>query len=200
MQNEVARKLFNRARTAGVPVEPVIAYGSYGAFAEDQGVQVAAESTAAAPSSTPYAMFGWDFFVPEDSDKSDTELLRDAAKLASRSDFCETRQYFHGWLKQMYDSEVDREDARVQMLKMLAEYTGIMSKSGLAKAARYVAKAATVFAPLAGLAGHNIGMEASVAVSGTALAVEWLLPKPQIPDRLRPAAVLYDARRFFRKR
>jgi hypothetical protein len=39
----------------------------------------------------PYALFGWTFFVPEDTDKTDAELLREAAKLASRADLRETR-------------------------------------------------------------------------------------------------------------
>src|SRR5262249_44175033 len=151
-------KLFNSAKTPGVPVEPVIAYGSYAEFTGDQGVQKS-EDQGAIATATPYAMFGWEFFVPEDLNKSDAQLLREAAKLASRPDFCETRQYFHGWLKQMYEGGIDRQDAYEQMLKMLSEYTKIMKKAGFANAVRYAAKAATVLAPLAGFAGHNVGVE-----------------------------------------
>lgn len=198
VSNDVAQKLFHSAKTPGVPVEPVIAYGSYAEFTGDQGVQRAEDQTEIA-TATPYAMFGWEFFVPEGLDKSDSQLLRQAAKLASQPDFCETRQYFHGWLKQMYEGGIDRHDAYEQMLKMLSEYTKIMKKAGFATAVRYAAKAAPVLAPLAGFAGHNVGMEAGVIVSAVALAIDKLVPMPQVPDRLRSAAVLYDARKFFGK-
>ncbi len=171
MSNDVARKLFNRAKTPGVPVETVIAYGSYAEFQSDHSV----------------------------GDKSDAELLRQAAQLASRPDFCETRQYFHGWLKQMYEGGVDRQDAYEDMLKMLSEYKNIVKKSGLATSARYAAKVAQILAPIAGLAGHGLGVGVGVAVSGAAMAVERLIPMPQVPERLRSAAVLHDARKFFGK-
>lgn len=198
MSNDVARKLFNRAKTPGVPVEAVIAYGSYAEFTSDQGVQKA-DDQAPIPAAAPYAMFGWEFFVPEDVDKSDAQLLREAARLASRPDFCEMRQYFHGWLKQMYEGGIDRQDAYEQMQKMLLEYKKIMQKSGLVTVVRYAAKAAQVLAPLAGLAGHNLGVGVGVIASGASLAMDRLIPMPQIPDRLRSAAMLYDARKFFGK-
>lgn len=147
----------------------------------------------------PYALFGWQSFVPEDSEKSDAQLLREAAKLASRADLRESRQYFHGWLKQMYAGEVDKQDAKAEMLTMLSEYMKIMRGSGLATAARYAANVAQIDAALAGLAGHSLGVEVGVAVSGVSLAIEKLIPVPQIPDRLRPAALLYDARKFLDK-
>ncbi len=197
MGNDVARKLVNRARIPGVPVEAVIAYGSYADFQTDQSFP---QSESMPPVvASPCAMFGWEFFVPEDSDKSDIQLLREAAKFASLPDFCETRQYFHGWLKQMYEGEVDRQDAYAQMMNMLSDYKKMMHKSGLATAARYAAKVAQVAAPLAGLAGHTLGVAAGVAASGAALMIERLIPIPQMPDRLRSAAVLYDARKFFGK-
>src|SRR5579871_326061 len=153
LNNEVVRKLVNRVRTPGVDVEPVIAYGSYGELKADLGVREDKDGTGMAGPS-PYALFGWDFFVP-DSEKSDAELLRDAARLASRQDLCETRQYFHGWLKQMYSGGMDPHDAREKMLKMLGEYTAIVRGSGLANAARYAAKVVQIAAPLAGLVGRT---------------------------------------------
>ncbi|MGA3049043.1 MAG: hypothetical protein ABSD67_20580 [Terracidiphilus sp.] len=200
LTNEVARKLLTLAKTPGVPVEPVIAYGSYAEFSTDQGVRLA-DGESRDPAAAPYAMFGWDFFVPEDNHSSDAKLLRKAAKLASRPDLCETRQYFQGWLKLMYEGNVDRQDAYDQMMKMLDEYRKIVRESGLATVARYAAKAAQVLAPLAVLGLHSAGevVGVGVAASGASLCLEWLLPKPQTPDRLRSAALLYDARRFFHK-
>ena len=199
IQHKLASKLISLARTPGVPVEPVIAYGSYHDFTDEQGVEVVARDSSAQRQFTPYALFGWEFFVPEDSEKTDVQLLRDAVKLASRSDFREHREDFNGWLKQMYEGQVDQHDAQENALKALEEYTKIARGSGIRTAVRYAAKAATVLAPLAGLAGHGIGVGVGVLASGAALSVEWLLPKPETPDRVRQAAVLYDARRFFRK-
>jgi hypothetical protein len=102
------------------------------------------------PATTGYAMFGWEFFVPEDSEETDIKLLRKAAKLASRPDLRETRQSFQGWMKQMFDGDVDRQDAYEQILKMLAEYQKIVRGVGLHKSACYAAKGASVLAPLAG--------------------------------------------------
>jgi hypothetical protein len=195
--NKVARKLLALARTPGIPVEPVIAYGSFADFSTDQGI-VNVKGATPPPATAGYAMFGWEFFVPADSEESDIKLLRKAAKFASRPDLRETRQSFQGWMKQMFDGDVDRQDAYKQMLKMLAEYKKIMRGAGLHKGARYAAKAASVLAPLAGLAGHGWGVGVGVAVSGVSQSLEWLLPVPQIPERVRPAAVLYDAKRFFR--
>jgi hypothetical protein len=196
MQNDVARKLFNRSRTADVPVESVIAYGSYSDFERDQD----AGDGSPVPASESYGMFGWEFFVPEDSDKTDTELLRLAAKLASSSDFCETRQEFQGWLRQMYGGEVDRHDAYEKMMTKYAEYKKIMTRSGFTTAARYAAKVAQVLAPLAGLGGHALGLGVGVAAAGAAWGVEQWVPLPTVPKHLRSAAMLYDARKFFGKR
>jgi hypothetical protein len=200
MHNDLARKFLNRVKTPETEVEPVIAYGSYGEFADDQGVSIAHQSSLATQLAKPYALFGWEFFVPEDSEKSDTRLLQEAAKLASKTEFREARQDFHGWLKQMYAGEVDSQEAREKMSKKLDEYTSMMAHSGLKTVSKYAAKAATVLAPLVGLAHHNAGIEAGVVVGGMALAMEWLLPKTEAPAHLRPAAVLYDAKRHFGRR
>jgi hypothetical protein len=199
MQNDVARRLLALAKTPGVPIEPVIAYGAYQEFQNEQLLQPA-DSATPPEGLTPYAMFGWEFFVPEDSGKSDHELLRESVRLASRPDFRETRQSFHGWLKQMHDGGVDPETARAEMLKMLEEYRAIVRGSGLNTALRYAAKAAPVLAPLAGLVSPDVGVGMGVAAGGAALIVEWLAPKRKPDERIRPAALVYDARCFFGKK
>ena len=123
-------------------------------------------------------MFGWEFFVPEDSDKTDWQLLREACQLASRDDFRETRQSFHYWLKHMHEGNVDPETARDDMLKRLREYRAIIRGSRMKTVPRYVAKVAPVLAPLAHLVlpeTYAIGGDA--AAGGASLIVEWLLPE-----------------------
>src|SRR5260370_16170385 len=111
LANALARKSGERGRISDAEVEPVIAYGSYGEFDHDQDVSIAGQPPPASRGTAPRALFEWEFFVPEDSGESDAELLREAAKLARKPDFCEARQYFHGWLKQMYSGDVDSHDA-----------------------------------------------------------------------------------------
>jgi hypothetical protein len=195
-QNDVARKLAASVRTPDAPVEAVMAYGAYVDFQVDQKT---IESPAAGVSSQSYAMFGWEFFVPEGTGETDHELLRKATKLAARSDFRETRQYFHGWLKQMYEGDVGRDEACDKMLKMLGEYTAIARGSGLKMAIRYIAKVAAVAAPAAALISPLVGVIGGVGANAANLIVgDVLAPKP-IPHRLRPAALVHDAYRFFGK-
>ena len=196
MQNSVARKLINLAKTPGVPVEPVIAYGAYSDFQSDNAVS---KENAEPQQAQSYGIFGWEYFVPEDSDDSDEKLLRKAAKLASRADFREIRQYFQGWLKQIYDDQIDREDAYGQMKILLTEYNAILRKSWLTRSVRYAAKVAPVFAPIAGMAGHEAEIGAGVFANAAAAVIDKLIPMPAIPERLKSAAVVCDARKFFGK-
>src|SRR5262249_16353374 len=88
VQNETAQRLAALAKTPGVPIEPVIAYRSYKKFRNEQSVRPADPNDAPEPLSA-YAIFGWEFFVPEDIDKNDRELLHMACELASRKDLRE---------------------------------------------------------------------------------------------------------------
>lgn len=199
VHNDVARRLVTLTRKPGVEIEPVIAYGSYENFRQEQRLRPA-DTKPPADSLCPYALFGWEFFVPDDTDKSDHDLLRAAVKLASRTEFRETRQSFHGWLKKMHDGSHDPEAARTEMLKMLKDYRDFVSGSGIKTTVRYVAKVAPVLAPLAALLGDVTGIGVGMAVGGASLLVERLLPEKAPDDRVRPAALVYDARRFFGKK
>jgi hypothetical protein len=199
VQNKVAQRLVGLIRKPGAEIEPVIAYGRYQDFQQEQHLRPA-DPKPPPDKFCPYALFGWEFFVPEDTDKSEDDLLRAAVQLASRSEFQETRQSFHGWLKKMHDGSQDPQDARVEMLKMLKEYRDQVRGSGIKTAVRYVAKVVPVLAPLAGLIGDVTGIAVGVAVGGASLLVEWLLPEKAPDERLRPAALVHDARRFFGKK
>lgn len=198
-KHDVARRFVALTKAPEVPIEPVVAYGSYWKFQKEQSLQ---PSDLYTPTERlcPYAMFGWEFFVPEDTDKSDHELLRKAVKLASRPDLRETRQYFHGWLKQMHDGDVDPETARAQMLKMLQEYRSIVRGSRLKTVVRYAAKVAPAVASLAGFRSKEMGILATSAANVLGVMVERWLPKKEPDERIRPAAFVHDARRFFGKK
>lgn len=189
VQFDVARKLVALGRPADAEVEPVISYRSRETLQRQQQVQGDEES-----SSLSYAMFGWDFFVPEDSEKTDYELLREAMKLARRSDFREVRQTFQGWLKQMYQGGVDPHDARAEMLRLLEEYRKFMRGSGVNTALQYAAKFVQIAAPLA---GKEIGVVTGVAMTGATIAMDRLWAKRGTETRSLPAALVYESRRFF---
>ncbi len=55
-------------------------------------------------------------------------------------------------------------------------------------------------APLAGFFDRQTATPISVAAGGLGLMVEWLVPKKEADERIRPAALVYDARRFFGKK
>ena len=153
LQNQVASKLAAKAREPGVPVEAVIAYDSYSEFEREQIVHPGREGSQAQ-----YALFTWEFFVPNDSEKRDEDLLRIAAKFGSQPEVREARQEYHGWLKQIYAQNVDPNDAVPQMLKMLDKYKQMMRGSGFRTAALRVSKAVSLLTPVLMTAAPALGL------------------------------------------
>ena len=107
-----------------------------------------ADRSLAPDTANAYALLGWEFFIPEDTDKSDVELLRMACKLAVRKDLREHRQSFHYWLKLMHEGGIDPKAASADMLNRLQEYRAIIAGSEVKTVARYVAKFAPIYGPL----------------------------------------------------
>ncbi len=206
LQHPTAKRFVALAKTPGVPIEPVIAYASYSEFERQQQVRKTDQVVAPDPARS-YAFFGWEFFVPEDTDKSDFDLLQGACTLAARKDLREHRQSFHYWLKQMHEGSVDPEAARADMLKRLCEYRKIVGGSGWKIVTRYAAKAAPVAGPLLHLLGffapgvpEILSLGGDVAGAGAPLIVERLLPVSKPDERVRPAALVHDIMRFFGKK
>jgi len=199
MHNKVAKQLIALTKTPNTEIEPVIAYRSYQKFRKEQSLysinQKITEKTI-----NPYALFGWEFFVPEDSDKSDEQLLRLALKLARNNELQESRQLFHSWLKQMYEGNVDPEKAKEKMLSMLNQYQSIVRDSRIKTIVRYAAKIAPVLTPLTCFINPYIGVGLSVSAGFSPLFVEWMLPKKEPNLSYQPASLVYDARRFFGKK
>ncbi len=204
VKNASVRRLIALSKAPRVNIEPVVAYSNYRRFRGEQcmdRVTQPLQTPTDFEGLDPYVMLGWEFFIPEDDEKNDYDLLEQAAKLASKSEFRETRQSFHDWLRMMHEGNVDPTDARQNMLKMLNKYQAIMRGSIRNKRLRYAAKITKVVAPLASISwGPPIGALASAGGNAVDLAVEWILPNKEIDDRLRPAALVYQARRFFRKK
>lgn len=201
VHNDVARKLIALAKPVGAKIEPVIAYRSFNSYKNEQGLHpVSKKIDYENPTKNYNVMFGWEFFVPEESNKTDYKLLKKTVKFAARKDLRESRQLFYGWLKQMQEGGVDPNDAKEKMLKMLDEYRKIIRGSGIKTVVRYAAKIAPIVAPLAGLYSSEAGIGAGVTAGASPLIVDYLMPKKEIDDKLRPAALVYEARKFFRKK
>jgi hypothetical protein len=207
LQHQVAQRLTALAKTPGVPVEPVIAYASYGAFQHEQSVK---DRDLAPDTANAYALLGWDFFIPEDTDKSDIEMLRITCKLAARKDLREHRQSFHDWLRQMHEGRIDPETAAKDMKERLDAYRKIASGSGLGNSikpvARFVAKTAPVSGPILAVLGHYFGIPdvanlwAGLAGAGVPLILQPLSRESRPDERVRPAALVHDIRQAFGKK
>jgi hypothetical protein len=169
-------------------VETVVAYGSYSDFAMERG-HLDDRSVAGAQ---PVYKFEWSFFVPEDSDLSDKELLRRAVELAHTDAVPSWRAALQRWRnKSMLSGQTDA-DALAEMEAMIGEYREAARKlkmktvvrTGVAVVAVAVGGAAAVAFPPAGL----------TALFGLASLKS---PEP-IPRQLEAAAVFHEARHRFR--
>jgi hypothetical protein len=224
LRNTTMTKMAARVRATNTRIEPVIAYGSYEQLRSEQA-SLEAQNWDLSPY---YAVFGWEFLVPEDPDLTDYELLDEAARLAATPALREKRQAFHGWLAAMQLGGISPEETRDEMLTLLAEYRDILRGSRLTTAARHAAKIFKVAAPsLAGAAagaaidastGAMLGAAAGAAIgpvlSGPVEKVVEaltetvadaplfgrLLPPAEIRPTHQAAMMMHDARKHFRGR
>lgn len=201
LQNDLVHGFVTKVHASGGEIEPVIAYASYRQFQDEQNVRAVGRSLSP-EALTPYALFGWEFYVPEDTSKSDYKMLQLAVRLASRSDLREQRQGFQAWLKQMHEGKADVKHASDEMGRLLKEYNAIIRGSKLKTVVRYAAKAAPIFAPLSHLLGLPLPQEVGtdVLAGGIPFIIEPLLPKTELPSRVLPAAFIVTARRFLKRR
>jgi hypothetical protein len=181
----------DRALLAGIPsvddVETVVAYGSYQDFRDDRGSVL--EGTA----SERQAVFilGSSFFVPEDSRRSDEDLLREAVELAHTQEILQWRAAVQRWRRNSVLMGRSDAEALREMESLIEEYReaarkrniGLSTRWGFAIAAA-AAAAAAAFVPLVG-------------VPAGAFALGSLLAPHEIPKRLDAAAMFYEARRRF---
>jgi hypothetical protein len=87
----------DRALVARIPrideIEAVVAYGSYDAFARERG----ALTNEPAAGTQPVFTFGWSFLVPDNSQRSDDDLLRAAVELAHADEVSDWRAAVQRW-------------------------------------------------------------------------------------------------------
>ena len=69
------------------------------------------------------------FFVPENEDKSDDELLAQAIKLARRDDLREKRAKFHRWQEDIIEQQIPPSEAVTEMEELLKQFEAVARKA-----------------------------------------------------------------------
>lgn len=181
----------DRALVAGIPrvdeVETVVAYGSYRDFKSDRGM-LAHE---AVPGSTPVFTFGWSFFVPQSSDRTDDDLLREAVELAKSDEILAWRAAVQRWRRNSILKGESDAEAMKQLEEHIAEYRKAARKRKIQIRSRWGLAVATALAGSAAVLAPPVGIPAALFGMGS------LLPSREIPKRLEAAAMFHEARRRF---
>lgn len=176
-------------------VDPMAAYPSYQAFADDVTVRMNAKTPKSVDSLA--GVFGWEFTVPDDARMSDIELLRVAAQLASDSSFKNKRRAFHDWRRRVTKEGITEKAAFEEMSTLVHEYNDLIRKSHVRTTilncftvAGIAASIAASFAvPAVGLVGAFLGV-------GRFGAEKWM-PSYEASTDQKAAAMFHDARKKF---
>jgi hypothetical protein len=180
-----ARKMW--ALAAGHEVEAVVAYGSYRDFQRDRGSLVEAAESGRQPVFT----FRWSFFVPDNSERTNDDLLRDAVELARTDEISDWRAAVQRWRRNsVLKGESDTEALR-DIEALIKEYgeaarkkkISVRTRWGFAVAAA-AAGSAAAFVPLVDIPAAHFGLGSLVSQHG-------------VPKRLQTAAMFHEARRRF---
>jgi hypothetical protein len=112
----------DRALVAGIPsvdeVDAVVAYGSYSDFESERGTL----EDDAMPGSQLVFKFGWSFFVPDSSDRSDDDLPREAVELAQPAEISALRAAAQRWRRNSFLKGQSDAEALRDMDALIAEY------------------------------------------------------------------------------
>jgi hypothetical protein len=176
-------------------IETVVGYGSFEKFQRELPLTVSQKRQRA---KTDDAMaFGWDFFVPEDSNLDDAELLKRAVSLSRKDEFRASRREFHQWRRKLLSKKIGPEAARDEMNRCLAAYNRIVSKSQLRHRVLTALQVCTIVAPAADFALMGLGIAGGVLFGAAAFAAERLMPEAKPGPDERVAALVHDARKAF---
>ena len=199
VNHPIVKKIVALLRTSDRPIEPVMAYRTYRQAKIEQNIKDTSSSDDVEEDES-YHLFGWQVFVPEDEDKSEVDLLRDAVKFATRQDVQELRQSFNGWVKRMSEAGVEPEEARRELTRLTTEHHKLQNGTWRNAAVRWVARLAPVAAPAANLLDPFTAVGAGAAAAALPIAVEKLAPKVETPDRFKPVVYVNQSKRFFGRR
>jgi hypothetical protein len=173
-----------------VDVDAVAAYGSYAAFSKDYRVEPAKKPSA----DRILTLFGWQFFVPDDSSRSDEDLLKQALELADRDASKEHRKRFHLWRRDAILSGKTDAQALREMREAIKQYAAAVRKLKIKVASEYGFAVIAAALGAAAVTFPLLGAPAAFAGLGS-----FALSKSQkdVPDSLKMAAMFHDARKRF---
>lgn len=168
-------------------VDTVVAYGSYSDFVDERGVL----EQDLQPGSQPVFTCQWPFFVPDDSDLSDKELLRRAVELAHADQIVDWRAAVQRWRRDAISEGQPDANAQQEMEAMIAEYAEAARKLKIKTAVR-----SGVFV-LAAVGGAAAVLFPPAGITSLFGLVALRPPPSQIPRQLDAAAMFYEARKRF---
>ena len=146
----------------GFKIETVAAYGSFAPFQ-----QAAERPQPVQPYGDPRKtmLLTWDFFVPDDSNLTDLQLLERVVKLNDNAEFVEHRHAFQRLRNELMEQQLTPAQARHEMEERLAAYNGILASVATLKVARSVLTVATTTAPLLEFVHPGVGTVSGVGTS-----------------------------------
>lgn len=179
----------DRALLAGIPradeIKAVVAYGSYSRFKASRGTLTKEPEAGGQLVST----FGWPFFVPSGSNRTDDDLLREAVELAHADEIGEWRAAVQRWQRNAFMEGKSDVEARVEMEKLMRQYAAVARKRNIRIRSRWAFAVSAAVAGAAAAAFPPLGIPAALFGLGT------LLPLGNVPSDLKAAAMFHEAKR-----
>ncbi len=176
-------------------VEAVVAYGSYRDFEGDRGTL----AQVAEPGRQPVFTFGWSFFVPSSSERTDDDLLREAVELAQTDEISAWRAAVQRWRRNSILKGESDAEALSLMEAMIAEYGQAARKRKIRVRLRWGFAVATAAAGAADRRASRQSVHpAASATRATGKKPLWLKSRP--PRRLSPGRLGFPSECGFLKR
>lgn len=176
-----------------VKVDPVVAYGSYSAFCRDHQVESGANEQEQ-PGNL-LNLFGIEFLVPNDSNRSDEDLLKQAVDLASLEETKQHRQMFHRWRREKILANKTPKEVKDEMDEVIERYRAAVHNSKIATVAKYAFAIVTAGLGAAAVVNPILGIPGAFTGLGSFAASEYT--QKGMPAQLKVAAMFYDARKRF---
>jgi hypothetical protein len=179
----------DRALLAGIPrtdeVKAVVAYGSYSRFKASRGTLTKEPEAAGQRVST----FGWPFFVPSDSNRTDDDLLREAVELAHADEIGEWRTAVQRWQRDAFMEGKSDVSARTEMEELMRQYAAVARKRNIRIRSRWAFAVSAAAVGAAAVAFPPLGIPTALFGLGA------LIPTGKMPGNLKAAAMFHEASR-----
>jgi hypothetical protein len=187
----------------GVYGEVFPAYGSKAELEQEWSVQTPGAGTTADGENSNSrvwrlaSMFRCELFVPEDSRRTDLDLLEEAVLLASRDDFREKRASFHALRREYLHAGLDDAEVLADLEERHQAYREITARTVLKGRLVNGLTIVGVGSAVAGTLTHPILALGAGLCELAKVAVHSMVPQRAIGEAQKPVAMLYDARRAF---